>query len=226
MRLLIIPILVFLTYEVFANESFCEKDQSYGLYPHDSICYWVRPHKLGIGDGDTITYRSGYTMKLPKNIITWISSEIDLFKLTDEQYVYVKPQEYSIHNTILEINDTIYIPDDKSIILFIDENYPLIMPHNLSLEGVNNDSVIYLQYQQYASLVREFRYLHTINNNLDNIVLDNTRESRFIIKDGYTVLLFNFIPSEIEKAISLIEITTHEDDDNIKMWKSRYNLDN
>ena len=164
MRLLIIPILVFLTYEVFANESFCEKDQSYGLYPHDSICYWVRPHKLGIGDGDTITYRSGYTMKLPKNIITWISSEIDLFKLTDEQYVYVKPQEYSIHNTILEINDTIYIPDDKSIILFIDENYPLIMPHNLSLEEVNNDSVIYLQYQQYDSLVREFRYLHTINN--------------------------------------------------------------
>lgn len=224
MRLLIIPILVFLTYEIFARESFCEKEQDCGLYPHDSVCYWIGPYKLGIGDGDTITYRPGYTIKLPKNVISWISGRIEIFKLTNEQYIYVKPQEYSIHNTIHEINDTIYIPDDKSIILFIDEYNSLIMSMDYSLEAVNNDSTIYSQYQQYDSLVREYRYLNNLitrYDSLNDITLDKTRESRFIIKDGYTILLFNFIPSEIETAISIIRIIKHKENQNIKQWKSK-----
>lgn len=224
MRLLIIPILVFLTYEVFAKEPFCEKEQNCGLYSHDSVCYWIGTYKLGIGDGDTITYRPGYTIKLPKNVISWISGEIEIFKLTNEQYIYIKSQEYSMHNTIHEINDTIYIPDDKSIILFIDEHNSLIMPLDYSLETVNNDLILYRQYQQYDSLVRGYRYLNNlvaIYDSLNNITLDKTRESRFIIKDGYTILLFNFIPSEIETAISIIEIITHEEDQNIKQWKSK-----
>ena len=60
-----------------------------------------------------------------------------------------------------------------------------------------------------------------IYDSLDNIALDETRESRFMLKDGYTILFFNFIPSEIDKTLSLIEITTHEDNENIKSWKSR-----
>lgn len=224
MRLLIIPILVFLTYEIFARESFCEKDQNCGLYHHDSVCYWIGPYKLGIGDDDTITYRPGYTIKLPRNVISWIGGGIEIFKLTDEQYIYVKPQEYSEYKPIQEINDTIYTPDDKSIILFIVEYNSLVMPLDYSLEAVNNDLTIYRQYQQYDSLVREYRYLNNlvaVYDSLNNITLDKTRESRFIIKDGYTILLFNFIPSGIETAISIIEIITHEEDQNIKQWKSK-----
>ena len=65
MRLLIFPILIFLTYEVFANKSFCTQEGDYGLYTHDSVCYWFGAHKLGVGYGETISYNSGYSVSFP-----------------------------------------------------------------------------------------------------------------------------------------------------------------
>ena len=225
MRLLIFPILIFLTYEVFANKSFCIQEGDYGLYTHDSVCYWIGAHKLGVGDGETITYNSSYTVRLPKNVISWISGGIELFKLSDEQYIYIESPEYSIHNSMHKINDTIYVPDSMSIISFISKYDGIIHPPEYTLEDwkklKEQDSTIY---QSDSIFVRNYSYLKNIiaiYDSLDNIALDETRESRFMLKDGYTILFFNFIPSEIDKTLSLIEITTHEDNENIKSWKSR-----
>lgn len=227
MRLLIIPILFFFASVVIASKPIKETDCNYGLWIQDSIYYWRCSVGLGVGDNETITYKPGYTIKLPQNVVTWISGSVEIFKLTDEQYIYVKSQEYSIYNSMPEIRDTIYTPDSTSVISFITEFYSVIEPLDYSTEERQKlekyDSTKYIRHLQ-NTLIEEYRYLNNLierYDSIEEIAIDNTRESRFLIKDGYTILLFNFIPTEIEKATSLIEITTHEDDEKIKRWKSR-----
>lgn len=178
------------------------------------------PDEIYVAHGDTLAYSPGYDLKIPQIINYAFSDDPSIFPLPSHQYVFVKSPTFSRRERVESAkNDTILTPDSAEIVDFILN------------KGISQQIYeIYYMYKHRVDSVNDaYEYLNSLVLNYEDnsvFVLNDLRVNRIIRRNGYEILLFNFLPEEIAKCtLYTSQIKMKEPSLGMKQWLKRYFCD-
>ncbi len=218
----VLSLCVLLPSKIFSKE----KDTP-GLWPEDSGFTSITYSQLGVPDNDTIYYSPGHKLKLPLNILYYIgSADKFVYVLTNNQYILIQQPIYSKRKLANFPNDTIFTPEDSFIIQYLAKfddaiGYHEFIDNALKDEIFGDDSSI-INYPHFYYL---YNYITMYYEKLP-ISLNQQRINKYICRNDFNILLFNFLPSEIDLAVEYaLQIKQVKPDDNVKQWIKRHFCD-
>lgn len=209
---------IILPINIFSNE----KDTP-GLWPEDSCFIDVACNFMGVADNDTMYYSPGHNMNIPLNTLYYIGSTNCVYVLTDNQYILIQHPIYSRIQRTNFPNDTIFTPNDSFILQYLAE-FNATIGYQDSIDNTFEDDIFEddshnIDYSHFHYL---YKYITMYYEELP-ISLNRQRINKFIVQNGFKILLFNFLPSEIDLAVKYAsQIKQVKPDESVKQWLKRH----